>query len=168
MAEITLKGNKINTIGDIPPVGANLGDFNFKLTKTDLSDVGLDYFKGKRIVLNTFLSLDTEVCANSVRKFNEVAGSLENTVILCISKDLPYAHNRFCTTEGLENVVSLSEMRNSQFSESIGLKLTSGPLTGLIARSVIIVDEDLNVIHSQLVPEITDEPDYEKALDSIR
>jgi thioredoxin-dependent peroxiredoxin len=168
MAEVTLKGNKINTIGDIPSIGDNLGKLSFKLTKTDLSDVDLNDFKDQRIVLNIFLSLDTATCANSVRRFNQEAGDLVNTVVLCISKDLPFANNRFCTAEGIENVVTLSEMRNSQFSENIGLKLINGPLAGLMARAVIVLDEELNVLHSQLVQEVTEEPDYEAALKVLK
>lgn len=166
MAEITLQGNKFHTIGDIPTVGEKFGDF--KLTKTDLSDVGLEGFSGKKIVMNIFPSLDTPVCATSVRKFNEEAGNLENTVVLCISKDLPFAHARFCTTEGLENVVSLSEMKDNYFGEKSGLKIIDGPLASLLARAVIVLDENWNVIHSELVPEIAQEPDYEKAVASLK
>lgn len=164
MATITLQGHEINTMGDIPPVGAELDDLQYKLTKTDLSDVGLADFAGKKIIMNIFPSLDTGVCAASVRKFNAAAEKLENTVVLCISKDLPFAHGRFCAAEGLENVISLSEMRDYNFSERIGVKIVNGPMAGLMARSVIVLDENLKVIHSELVPEIVQEPNYEAAL----
>jgi len=164
MAKITLQGHEINTMGEIPPVGAELDDMNFKLTKTDLSDVGLADFAGKKIIMNIFPSLDTGVCATSVRKFNAEAEKLDNTVVLCISKDLPFAHGRFCAAEGLENVISLSEMRDFNFSERIGVKIVDGPMAGLMARSVIVLDENLKVIHSELVPEIVQEPNYEAAL----
>jgi len=164
MAKITLQGHEIDTMGDIPPVGAELSDLQFKLTKTDLADVGLADFEGKKIIMNIFPSLDTGVCAASVRKFNAAAEKLENTVVLCISKDLPFAHGRFCAVEGLKNVISLSEMRDLNFSEKIGVKIVNGPMAGLMARSVIVLDENLEVIHSELVPEIVQEPNYEAAL----
>lgn len=165
MAKITLKGNEINTSGNIPEIGSPAKDF--VLTKTDLSDVGLKDFKGKKIVMNIFPSLDTSVCANSVRRFNEEASKLENTVVLCISRDLPFAHNRFCETEGLKDVISLSELRNLDFGEDYGLRIINGPLAGLLARAVIVLDENLKVIYTELVPEIVQEPDYEKALESL-
>lgn len=168
MAKITLQGHAIDTMGDIPPVKANLCDMNFKLTKTDLSDVSLKEYKGKKIVLNIFPSLDTAVCAASVRRFNAELNNLENAVVLCISRDLPFAHGRFCTTEGLENVISLSEMRDSNFSEQTGLKIINGPLAGLMARAVIVLDEELNIVYVELVPEITQEPNYEAALAAIK
>ena len=168
MATITLKGNKINTIGDIPPVGANLDDLQFKLTKTDLSDVGLKDFIGKKVVLNIFPSLDTGVCAASIRRFNTEAEKLNNTVVLCISKDLPFAHTRFCVAEGLENVIPLSEMRDSNFSERIGVKIINGPMAGLMARAVIVLNEGGIIKYTELVPEITQEPDYETAINSLK
>ncbi|MEA2097178.1 MAG: thiol peroxidase [Candidatus Cloacimonadota bacterium] len=168
MAEITLQGNKIHTIGDIPPVGAALDDLDFRLTKTDLSDVNIADFSGKKIVLNIFTSLDTDICAASVRKFNKEAAKFENMEVLCISRDLPFAHARFCTTEGLENVISLSEMRDSNFSERIGLRITDGPLAGLMARAVIVLDENLKVIYTELVPEIAQEPNYDEAIKNIK
>jgi thioredoxin-dependent peroxiredoxin len=167
MATITLQGNKINTIGDIPPVGANLDDLQLKLTKTDLSDIDLKDFRGKKIVLNIFPSLDTGICAASVRRFNAEAEKLNNTVVLCISKDLPFAHGRFCTAEGLENVIFLSELRNSNFSEGIGVKIINGPMAGLMARAVIILNEGGVIKYAELVPEIVQEPNYEAALSSL-
>ena len=168
MATITLQGNKINTIGDIPPLGANLNDLQFKLTKTDLSDIDLKDFRGKKVVLNIFPSLDTGVCAASVRRFNAEAEKLNNTVVLCISKDLPFAHSRFCTAEGLENVISLSELRNYNFSEGIGVKIINGPMAGLMARAVIILNEGGIIKYTELVPEITQEPNYEAAINSLK
>ncbi len=162
MATITLKGNPIHTVGTLPEIGSQASDF--KLTKTDLSDAGLADFKGKRVVLNIFPSLDTEVCATSVRKFNAEAEKLENTVVLCASLDLPFAHSRFCSTEGLENVISLSELRDRRFGESYGVRIADGPLAGLFSRAVIIIDENGNVIYTEQVPEIVQEPNYEAAL----
>ena len=167
MAKITLQGNKINTIGDIPPVGANLDDVQFKLTKTDLSDVGLEDFRGKKVVLNIFPSLDTGICAASVRRFNAEVEKMNNTVVLCISKDLPFAHGRFCEVEGLKNVISLSEMRDSRFSEGLGLKIIDGPMAGLMARAVIVLNEGGVIKYTELVPEIAQEPDYEEAIKSL-
>ena len=164
MAEIMLKGNPINTMGEIPPVGAVLGDHELTLTGADLQDVNINDFKGKRVILNIFLSLDTSTCANSVRRFNKEVSDLENTVVLCISRDLPFAQSRFCGAEGLENVITLSEMRNLKFGEKMGLQILNGPLAGLLARAVIVLNEDLQVIYSQLVPEVTEEPDYEDVL----
>jgi len=168
MAEITLQGNPIHTVGEIPSVGTKLDFTKFKLTKTDLSDIELVDIKGKKIIMNIFPSLDTPVCANSVRKFNSEAGKLKNTVVLCISKDLPFAHNRFCTVEGLENVVSLSELRNTDFSNEIGVRIIDGPMEGLMARAVIVLDENLKVIYTELVPEIVQEPNYDAALKVLK
>jgi thioredoxin-dependent peroxiredoxin len=168
MAKITLKGNKINTIGDIPPVGANLDNIQFKLTKTDLSDVGLEDFRGKKVVLNIFPSLDTGICAASVRRFNSEVEKLNNTVVLCISKDLPFAHGRFCEVEGLKNVISLSEMRDSRFSEGLGVKIIDCPMAGLMARAVIVLNEGGVIKYTELVPEIVQEPDYEAAINSLK
>ena len=166
MAKIKLKGNEINTIGNLPGIGKLAPDFT--LTKTDLLDVSLSDYKGKKVILNIFPSLDTTVCAMSVRRFNAEAEKLDNTVVLCISRDLPFAHKRFCTTEGLENVVSLSELRNDWFSKKYGVKIIDSPMAGLMARAVIILDENLKVIYTELVPEIVQEPDYEKALEELK
>ena len=166
MAKIKLKGNEINTIGNLPGIGKLAPDFT--LTKTDLLDVSLSDYKGKKVILNIFPSLDTTVCAMSVRRFNAEAEKLDNTVVLCISRDLPFAHKRFCTTEGLENVASLSELRNDWFSKKYGVKIIDSPMAGLMARAVIILDENLKVIYTELVPEIVQEPDYEKALEELK
>lgn len=165
MANITLKGNPIHTVGNLPQVGSQAPDF--KLTKTDLSDATLADFKGKRIVLNIFPSLDTAVCATSVRKFNAEAEKLDNTVVLCASLDLPFAHNRFCSTEGLDNVVSLSELHDRSFGESYGVRIVDGPMAGLFSRAVVIIDENGKVIYTEQAPEIVEEPNYEAALNAL-
>lgn len=165
MATIKLKGNPIQTSGELPATGAKAPEF--KLTSGDLSDKTLSDFKGKKIVLNIFPSVDTDTCAASVRKFNKEASNLENTVVLCISKDLPFAQNRFCAAEGLQNVISLSEFRDSNFSEAYQLKMIDGPLAGLLSRAVVVINEDGNVIYTEQVPEIVDEPNYENALASL-
>ncbi|MBI9100960.1 MAG: thiol peroxidase [Spirochaetales bacterium] len=162
MATVTLEGNELNTTGQLPETGTQAPDF--VLTTTDLSDVSLADYKGKKLILNIFPSLDTSVCATSVRRFNEVAGKTPDTEVLCISKDLPFAHKRFCGSEGLNNVISLSEMRSDDFGKKYGIKIAEGPLAGLFTRSVVIVDEKGNVKYTQLVPEITSEPDYDDVL----
>ena len=162
MATVTLKGNPVNTIGDLPSVGAHAPLFS--LTKVDLSDLELASLQGKKVVLNIFPSVDTDTCAASVRHFNQQASSLENTVVLCISKDLPFAHKRFCGAEGLDQVISLSEFKSSNFSDHFGVTITDGPLQGLMARSVVVLDEEGKVLHTELVNEIVDEPNYDAAL----
>jgi thioredoxin-dependent peroxiredoxin len=162
MAQVTLKGNPIHTSGELPAVGAKAPDF--KLTAGDLKDLSLADFKGKRKILNIVPSLDTAVCATSTRKFNEKAGQLANTVVLVVSADLPFAAKRFCTTEGLQNVVTLSLMRDKKFAQDYGILLTDGPLAGLCGRAVVVLDSDDKVIYRQLVPEIGQEPDYDSAL----
>jgi thiol peroxidase len=164
MAKITLKGNPVNTTGDLPAVGSKAPDFH--LTLDNLSDVDLSNYSGKKIIMNIFPSIDTATCAASVRKFNEKANDLANTVVLCISDDLPFAQKRFCGAEGLKNVITLSEMRTKRFGEDYGIRIVDGPLKGLLARSVVIVDEKGNVIYTELVSEIANEPDYDKALKS--
>ncbi len=161
MATITLKGNPIHTIGELPVLGSSVSDF--KLTKVDLSEATLANYKGKRKVLNIFPSVDTATCATSVRKFNEQASKLANTVVLCISADLPFAQKRFCAAEGLANVESLSTFRSS-FAKEWKLQITDGPLSGLCSRSVVVLDENDKVLYSEQVAEIANEPNYEKAL----
>lgn len=165
MATITLKGTPIETIGDLPNVGEKAPGFT--LTKRDLSDTNLDDFAGKRIVLNIFPSIDTDVCATSVRRFNVEAGNLENSVVLCVSADLPFAHERFCGAEGIDNVLSLSSFRSEGFGKDYGVKITSGPLAGLLSRAIVIIDESGKVIYTEQVPEIVQEPDYEAALAAL-
>src|SRR5512138_2679215 len=162
MATVTLKGNPIHTNGELPAVGAKAPDF--KLTTAELKDVSLADYKGKRKVLNIVPSLDTSTCATSTRKFNERAGKLKDTVVLVVSADLPFAAKRFCTTEGLNNVVTLSLMRGKQFAKDWGVFLEDGPLAGLCARAVVVLDKDDKVLYRQLVPEIGQEPDYDAAL----
>lgn len=166
MAKITLKGNEISTSGDLPAVGSKAPEF--KLTKTDLSDVTLADLSGKRVVLNIFPSVDTPTCAASVRRFNKEASELANTIVLCISKDLPFALKRFCGAEGLENVVPASEMRNSSFTDNYGVKITSGALEGLMSRAIVVVNENGDVVYTEQVPEIAQEPDYTKAIESLK
>jgi len=162
MATITLKGNPINTIGNLPEIGSMAPDFN--LTTTDLSDISLKNFAGKRIVLNIFPSLDTGICAMSVRTFNAKVGSLDNAVIICVSLDTPFAHKRFCTTEGLDNVISAAELRDRNFGIDYGVRIIDGPMAGLFSRAVVVVDTDGRVIYAEQVPEIVQEPNYEAAL----
>lgn len=165
MAKITLKGNPFNTAGELPKVGSVAP--NFTLTKKDLSKVELSSYKGKKIILNIFPSIDTPVCANSVKKFNQSAAQGKNSVVLCISMDLPFAAGRFCGAEGIENVEMLSNFRGGTFGTDYGIQIVDGPLEGLFARAVVVIDETGKVIHSELVPEIAQEPDYDKALKAI-
>ena len=164
MASITFKGNPASTSGDLPSVGSTAPDF--KLVKTDLSETGLEDFAGKKKVLNIFPSLDTPVCANSVRRFNEEAGKAEGSVIINISADLPFAQKRFCGAEGIEDAITASTFRSS-FAKDYGVELTDGPLAGLCARAVVVLDADNKVVYTQLVGEVTEEPDYDKALAAL-
>ncbi|MFN0151088.1 MAG: thiol peroxidase [bacterium] len=166
MATVTLAGNPINVAGNFLKVGASAPDFS--LTAKDLKDLGLKDFAGKRKVLNIVPSLDTPVCATSTRKFNEKAGSLTNTVVLVVSGDLPFAMKRFCEAEGINNVVALSTLRGRDFHAKYGVDITDGPLKGLTARAVVVLDENNKVKYSQLVPEIKDEPDYDAALAALK
>ncbi|MBF0340283.1 MAG: thiol peroxidase [Magnetococcales bacterium] len=165
MAQIAFKGNPIHTCGTLPTVGAMAPDFC--LTGTDLADVTLASFAGKRVVLNIFPSVDTAVCAMSVRRFNAEAANVANTVILCVSLDLPFAHKRFCGAEGLASVHSVSEMRARGFGEAYGVRMVDGPLAGLLARAVVVIDADGKVIYTQQVPEIVEEPNYAEALAAL-
>lgn len=166
MAEITLKGNKINTLGTLPEVGSQLLDFS--LVKNDLSIAKLADYAGKRLVLNIFPSLDTGTCAASVRYFNQEASSLENTVVLCISRDLPFAQARFCGAEGLDKVETLSDFRGGNFGRDYQVEIVDGPLAGLESRAVIVADEKGKIIYTQQVPEIVDEPDYAPVLEALK
>ena len=166
MATTTFKGQPIKIIGELIKVGSIAPDF--QLVKTDLSSFSLKELSGKNVILNIFPSLDTSVCAASVRKFNKLATGLSDTVVLAISKDLPFAHTRFCTTEGIENVIPLSDFRFSDFDENYGVRMVDGPLAGLLARSVVIIGKEGKVIYTELVPEITQEPDYDKALAALK
>lgn len=162
MAQITLKGNPIHTSGELPKVGSPAPGFS--LVKTDLGEATLKDFAGRNVVLNIFPSLDTAVCATSVRRFNTLASGKADTTVLCVSADLPFAAKRFCSTEGLENVVPASCFRNAEFGTAYGVALVDGPLKGLLARAIVVVDAKGNVLHTQLVPEIAEEPNYEAAL----
>lgn len=165
MAKVTVKGNASNTIGNLPAVGTSAVDFS--LVAGDLSEKGLKEYQGKRKVLNIVPSLDTGVCAASARHFNKDAGNLENTVVLIISADLPFAQGRFCAAEGLKHVVPLSTFRSS-FASDYNLEIAEGPLKGLCSRAVIILDEDNKVIYTEQVPEISQEPNYSKALTALK
>ncbi len=162
MAEISLQGNLVETNGNLPAVGMLAP--SFKLVRTDLSEVGLKDFSGQNVILNIFLSLDTSVCAASVRRFNKEASESPDTVVLCISADLPYAHKRFCETEGLNDVIPLSVFRSPEFGRDYGVTFTSGPLSGLLSRAVVIIDKSGKVAYTEQVQEITREPDYNAAL----
>lgn len=166
MAQITLKGNPINTNGNLPTVGSDAPDF--LLTKTDLSDVSLKDFAGKNVILNIFPSIDTPVCATSTRKFNEEASNLDNTVVVCVSADLPFAHGRFCGAEGIENVVSTSQLRNSDFGSNYGCTIVDGPLAGLLSRAIVVVDGNGKIAYTEQVPEIAQEPNYEAAMNAVK
>ncbi|MBT8374763.1 MAG: thiol peroxidase, partial [Deltaproteobacteria bacterium] len=166
MTQITLKGNSVNTIGELPKVGEIAPDF--LLTKTDLSDISLKDVSGKKVILNIFPSIDTPVCSTSVRRFNEEISKFNDAVVICASLDLPFAHARFCETEGLKNVIAVSELRNREFGKNYGVRMIDGPLAGLLARSIVVIDENSKVIYTQLVGEITEEPDYDKALNLLK
>lgn len=162
MSTTKLKGSDIHLNGTLPQVGTIAPCF--KLVKGDLSEISLSDFKGKRVVLNIFPSIDTGVCATSVRKFNEWLSSKENTVVLCVSKDLPFALSRFCGAEGLEKVIPVSDFRYNTFATDYGVLQIDGPLQGLMARAVVLLDEEGKVVYNELVPEITTEPSYDLPL----
>lgn len=164
MATVTLRGNPLQTSGELPAVGSPAPSFS--LVGGNLSEVTSESLAGKKVVLNIFPSLDTAVCATSVRTFNERAAGLDNTVVLCVSQDLPFAASRFCGAEGIENVTTGSAFR-SDFAEAYGVRLEDGPLAGLTARAVVVIDENGTVVHTELVPEIAQEPDYDAALGAI-
>jgi thiol peroxidase len=165
MAEVTLKGNVCHTNGDLPAVGSDAPAFT--LTSGSLANVTLDDFTGKKKLLSIVPSLDTGVCAESTRKFNQAMAERGNAVALVISADLPFAQGRFCSAEGIENVVTLSMMRSRQFAKDYGMLLQDGGLAGITARGVVVLDENNKVIYTQLVPEITEEPDYDAALAAL-
>ena len=166
MATVTLGGTPFPISGEVPAAGIAAPDFT--LTGGDLGDVSLGDFAGKRLILNVFPSVDTPVCAASVRRFNEEAAALEGVSVLCVSRDLPFAHGRFCAAENIDAVKCASEMRDGSFGDAYGLRITEGPLAGLLARAVVVVDGDGKVQHSELVPEIKQEPDYNAALAACR
>jgi thiol peroxidase len=165
MATITLKGNPIHTSGDLPAIGTKAPDF--KLTGSDLRDVSLKDFAGKKKVLNIVPSLDTPVCATSTRRFNQEADKLGGAVILTVSNDLPFAQKRFCAAEGISSVVPLSELRSRDFGNDYGIRITDGPMAGLLGRAVVVIDEEDKVIYTEQVPEIAQEPNYEAVLAAL-
>jgi thiol peroxidase len=165
MATVTLKGNTIHTLGSLPHVGEKAP--NFRLAKTDLSNATLEDYKGQRLILNIFHSLDTGTCAASVREFNKTATALDNTKVLCISKDLPFAMARFCVAEGIENVEMLSDFRDGSFGRDYNLLFTDGPVEGLLSRCIIVLDENGNVTYNEQVAEVVEEPNYEAALAAL-
>jgi thiol peroxidase len=165
MAKITLKGNPVNTSGNLPSKGSIAPDF--KLVKSDLSHLTLSELKGKKLILNIFPSLDTSICATAVRKFNQLAAGKTNTIVLAISKDLPFAHGRFCTTEGITNVTTLSGFRDTAFGKAYGVDLVDGAMAGFYTRSIVVVDEKGIVTYTELVPEIAQEPNYDAALAAL-
>lgn len=165
MAQVTLKGTPAQTIGDLPAVGQTAPPFT--LVNKDLADIALQDYAGQKVVLNIFPSVDTPTCAMSVRRFNAEIGKRPNATAVCASMDLPFAHARFCGAEGLEKVVSASAFRNPEFGERYGVRITDGPLKGLFARAVVVIDENGRVVYHQLVPEIAEEPDYDAALQAL-
>lgn len=165
MATVTLKGNAFSTVGELPKINLQAPDFN--LVKGDLSTVSLSDFSGKKLVLNIFPSIDTGTCAASVRAFNKQASELNNTVVLCISRDLPFAQNRFCGAEGIENVITLSDFKTGQFGKDYGNLIADGPLAGLLSRSIVVINENGNVVYTEQVSETVDEPNYTEALKNL-
>lgn len=165
MATVTLKGNSIHTSGELPAVGSEAP--NFKLILNDLTSISLGDFDGTKLVLNIFPSVDTGTCAASVRQFNEEASELENTKVLCISRDLPFAQARFCAAEGLKNVINLSDFKDREFGRIYGCAFVDGPLEGLLSRAVIVIDQEGKVIYTEQVPETVDEPNYKAALEAL-
>lgn len=166
MAKTALKGNEVNTSGDLPAIGSQAPDF--KLVNTDLSEVSLSDFKGQKVILNIYPSVDTGICAMSTTRFNKEASGLDNTKIVCISNDLPFAFSRYCSAEGIDSLATLSNFRDGgAFGKAYGVEMVDGPLKGLCARAIVVVDEEGKVSYTEMVPEITTEPDYEKAMGAL-
>ena len=165
MAEITLQGNKVNTNGDIPQIGSSAPDFI--LVDSDLNDISLSNYDGKNIILNIIPSLDTPVCQKSTKIFNEKASNLSDVIVLAVSADLPFAMKRFCSAESIASVKPMSMMRSRNFAKDYGVLLVDGPLSGITARAVVVINKDKKIIHSELVQEIANEPNYEAALNSL-
>lgn len=166
MSQIMIGGTPANTIGNLPAVGSKAPGFT--LTKTDLSDISLPNLAGKRVVLNIFPSIDTPVCSASVRRFNQEAAALHNTVVLCVSADLPFAHKRFCETEGIAGVVSVSELRSRGFGDEYGVRIAEGPLEGLLARAVVVLDEEGTIRYAAFARDLKEEPPYEEILATLK
>ena len=165
MAQVTLKGNLIRTAGSLPEVGSTAPDFS--VVKTDLSSLSLSELRGKKVILNISPSLDTPVCATSIRRFNVEAAQRADTVVMYISKDLPFAQKRFCAAEGIDNVITGSEYRDALFSDAYGILILDGPMAGLFSRAIVVIDERGTIVYTEQVPEITQEPDYDKALAAV-
>jgi len=166
MATIKLAGENIETSGNLPETGTIAPDFH--LTGTDMLEASLTDYSGKNVVLNIFPSIDTSVCAASVRRFNKEMSELADTVVLCVSADLPFAHKRFCEIEGLNNVIPLSVFRNQDFGQNYGVTITSGPLKGLLARAIVIINQQRKIIYTEQVPEIKQDPDFDRALSALQ
>ncbi len=166
MATVNFKGNSVKLSGEMPKTGSKAPQFT--LTKSDLANISSEELKGKKVLLNIFPSIDTPVCAVSVRKFNEKAAQLDNTLVLCVSRDLPFAQKRFCAAENIENVLTASDYRGSDFGKAYGLTMTEGALSHLFARAVIVLSEEGEVLYSELVPEIGSEPNYDAALSALK
>lgn len=166
METTAFKGTPVHTCGHLPHTGSQAP--RFTLTRGDLTELRSEELKGRRIVLNIFPSLDTAVCATSVRKFNQLAASLDNTTVVAVSKDLPFAQSRFCTTEGIENLIAASAFRSPEFAREYGIEMVDGPLAGLLARAVVVIDATGRIVYTELVPEITHEPNYEAALKALK
>lgn len=165
MSIVTLKGNPINTLGNLPAIGSSAPSFN--LTKIDLSPASLENYKGKKVVLNIFPSVDTGTCAQSVRQFNQEAAELDNTAILCISKDLPFAQARFCGAEGIKSVEMLSDFKDGSFGKDYEVEFTDGPLKSLLSRAIVVLNENGSVVYTEQVSETTEEPNYKAALEAL-
>jgi thiol peroxidase len=166
MTVITLNGSPLHTVGNLPAVGSKAPDFT--VTKTDLGDIHLSHYHGKKIILNIFPSLDTSTCGAAMRKFNEIASELNDVLILCISEDLPFAQQRFCTAEHLQNVHPVSVFRHPEFGEKYGVLITDGPLTSLLSRAVVVIDEHGVVTYTEQVKELSNEPDYDAMLKAVK
>ncbi len=165
MAKITLKGNPVNTCGELPAKGSKAP--GFRLVKSDLGELTLEELKGKKVILNISPSLDTGICATALRKFNQMAAGMDNTVVLAITKDLPFAMGRFCSTEGITNATTLSGFRDHSFGKEYGVEIVDGGFAGLYARSIVVIDEKGIVTYTEMVPEIAQEPDYNSALAAL-
>ena len=166
MATITLNGRPLHTNGDLPAIGSKAADFT--MSRDDLTEIRLNDCLGKSIIMNIFPSLDTPTCAAAMKRFNELAGNHANIEVLCVSADLPFAQKRFCTTERLKNVTPVSTFRNPEFGDNYGIKIVDGPMAGLLARAVVVLDEHGTVIYNQLVHEIADEPDYQAIINCLK
>lgn len=165
MSTIHHKGKEIHTAGSLPAIGKTAPEF--RLTKNDLSDFRLSDLRGKKVILNIFPSIDTGTCASSVRRFNQLASDMENVIVVCVSKDLPFAQKRFCGAEGIENVITASQYKDTSFSDAYGVDLVDGALTGLMSRAIVVIDENGIVTYTEQVEDISSEPDYDKAMHAV-